>query len=386
MSLSTVTAREGHTTVVSHFDVHGVCAGVLAAKRFGASEIICNYPATSPEQLIQTLQNLIAAAPQRLRVVIVDVPVNLKDPAGFVEGLERLAELHDILFIDHHETSLQWIQRFAKVKTVFVGTSALLMNRALLPQRPERIDEELAIIGAIGDRDPEVVEQGLLTNERREITDGLDVLVRRPNGAQQVTNRLLREPEIVLEEARHEADKIPEAELERTIGVVAVAKRAVENWGPKSLEKLAFRTGTWYAVGPEYVPRQQMWVVRAIARWDIIAKRNIPLPGEVARRLWATRSIIGHPAAPSVAATSEEEAKEMAVKLAEELNNAVSTSLRRPGVSHLVNIESVGELVAEVLMKLEQILEQQNKMYQEYLQLKREQVELLRRTQRHEYD
>jgi len=58
------------TVVVSHFDLHGVTSGVLAYKKFNAREILTNYPATSPENLISTLQNHVAAAPQRLETPI----------------------------------------------------------------------------------------------------------------------------------------------------------------------------------------------------------------------------------------------------------------------------------------------------------------------------
>ena len=35
---------EKPTVIVSHFDVHGVCAGYLATKAFNAGEVYANFP------------------------------------------------------------------------------------------------------------------------------------------------------------------------------------------------------------------------------------------------------------------------------------------------------------------------------------------------------
>jgi hypothetical protein len=119
--------------------------------------------------------------------------------------------------------------------------------------------------------------------------------------------------------------------------------------------------------------------VRAIIRWDIQARlSHLPLPGIVARQIWSTRNIIGHPAAPSVAATSEDEAREMALAWARALADAATKSAA-PKVTTLISESAVGEVLVEVLQRLEQILEEQRRMYSEYLELKRRQVELLQR-------
>jgi hypothetical protein len=119
---------------------------------------------------------------------------------------------------------------------------------------------------------------------------------------------------------------------------------------------------------------------------------NLPTPGTIAKRLWPTRNIIGHPAAPSVAATSESEAQEMALTWARALADEVSR-FGSPSVMRFINEYEVGKVLAEVLVKLEQIMERQaqvmerqERMYQEYLELKRRQVELLERGERRAAD
>jgi hypothetical protein len=370
------------TVVVAHHDVHGVAAGYLAARAFGAVEAYANYPQTAPENVVQTLQNLYAAAPTALRIVLVDIPVDLKNPAGFVRGLEDLALRHEVLYFDHHESSVQFLHMFQRVKAVFLGPSALTLNNYLLSRipSPTDLDRTVALVGAVGDRDPEVVRGGLYTAELQRLADGLDVMVRERDGALRVVRALLQNPESVLSEARARADQIPAAQHGQRVGPVVVAEGQLPPmWGPKALEKLAFSSAAWYAVGWGVDERTRTPVVRAIIRWDVQAKMPyLPLPGNVARQLWPTRNVIGHPAAPSVAATSEQEAREMALQWARALAEQALKSAA-PQAATFISETKVGEMIAEVLHRLEQLIELQTKMYSEYLDLKRRQVELLQR-------
>jgi hypothetical protein len=90
------------------------------------------------------------------------------------------------------------------------------------------------------------------------------------------------------------------------------------------------------------------------------------------------RQTIGHDDAFSIRAMDLNDARQ----LADQLFNHLETLT--PKVTHLVNDANVAEAVRadfnSIMQMLVRILEQQNKMYQEYLELKRQQVELLRRT------
>jgi hypothetical protein len=371
------------TVVVGHFDVHGISAAYLAARAFNAVDAFANYPATSPETLVQTLQNLFAAAPSRLRIIVVDIPVNLKDPTSFIQGLENLALRHEVLFFDHHESSVPYLPMFQRVRTFYVGPSALQMNMLLYNMIPEKtdIDRLVALVGAIGDRDVEVVKQGLFSQDLQTVSDGFDVMVRERDGALNTLKALLANPMEVINSARARAAQIPSAQLETRIGPVAVASGQLPpQWGPKALEKLAFSVNAYYAVGYGYDERNKTWNVRAIIRWDEEARKPyLPKPGAVARSLWPTRSIIGHPSAPSVAAATETEAREMALAWARAIADAVTKSTA-PTVASLISESRVGEMLAEILYNIERILEEQKKMYSEYLELKKQQVELLKQT------
>jgi hypothetical protein len=331
--------------------------------------------------LITTLQNLFAAAPSRLRIVVVDIPVNLKDPASFVQGLENVALRHEVIFIDHHESSLPYLTQFNRVKALFVGTSALQMNLALVNMIPNASDTDrmLAVVGAIGDRDPEVITRQMWTKDLQDVSDGFDVLVRERDGALRVAKALLTNPVEVISEARARAAQIPTVTSETRIGPVVVAAGELPvGWGPKALERLAFSAGAWYAVGAGVDERTKQPLVRAIIRWDIVARMShLPMPGAIAKQLWPTRNVIGHPAAPSIAASTLEEAREMARTLARALAEA-ATKGAAPQVATLISESKVGEALVEILQRLEQILDSMNRMYSEYLDLKRQQVELLR--------
>jgi len=72
-----------------------------------------------------------------------------------------------------------------------------------------------------------------------------------------------------------------------------------------------------------------------------------------------------------------------ATQLADRIFNELE--LLTPRTTHLINERAVANAVradfATILTKLTQILENQTKMYQEYLELKKQQVELLRQLQ-----
>jgi len=368
-----VPLAERPIVVVTHFDVHGALTGALAALKFNASEIHCKFPDTGPEKLIDYLRNLIAAAPSQLQVYIIDIPVNLKAPTSFVQGLEELAMRHEVLYYDHHESSLQFLQQFNRVKTVYVGPSAYDLTKQFVPDNSP-VWESIARIAAIGDRDPAIIQRGLWDRELQSAADGFDVLVRR--NPRDVIDMIISNPSEAIRRAIEEAGNIPAANLGEKIGPVAIAGAPLpEGWGPKALEKLAFNENAYYALGIEYVTRQQQWICRAIVRWDVIAKNpQLPLPGHVAREMFPTRNVIGHPAAPSIAATSQSDAEQIMVRLARELADRTFGSIS-PRMQRFISEYEVGRVLTEILMEM-------RNMYREYLDLKKKQVELLEEMRR----
>ncbi|MHA1595650.1 MAG: hypothetical protein ACTSXX_13100 [Candidatus Baldrarchaeia archaeon] len=359
--------------IVSHFDVHGSLTAALASVKFSANEIHCRFPDTGPENVVDYLRNLIAAAPSQLQVYVIDIPVNLKAPASFVQGLEELAMRHEIIYYDHHESSLQFLNQFQRVKAIYIGPSAYDLTRQFLPDNSS-VWENIAIIAAIGDRDPAIIQRGLWSQELQNAADGFDVLVRRD--PREVINMVISDPSGAIQQAIQQAQNLPVAGSGEKIGVVSIAGSPLpEGWGPKALERLAFRENSFYAVGIEYVSRLRQWICRVIARWDVVARNpQLPLPGHVAKELFPTRNVIGHPSAPSIAATSADDAREIAYRIARELADRAFGPVS-PRMQRFINEYEVGRVLTEILMEM-------RNMYREYLDLKKKQVELLEEMRR----
>jgi len=90
------------------------------------------------------------------------------------------------------------------------------------------------------------------------------------------------------------------------------------------------------------------------------------------------RTTIGHDDAFSIRALDINDARTLAERIFNELEAI------QPRTVHLVSEAMVAEAIRydfnTILQRLTQVLETQQKMYQEYLELKRRQVELLERT------
>lgn len=358
--------RDVKNVVVCHYDVHGVVCGTLLYHQLNAAEAFTGFPECSPEQVVSTIQNRYAAAPTKLRISLIDIPIDLKNPVAFCDGLNDFSKLHFVVYYDHHETSLPHLKFLRKaIRTYFIGPSAYQLCKYVMPESGEPW-ETLAIVGAVGDRDSSIASK--IDEDIRLYADGLDVMVRQ--NANMVLQNLIADSERTLEEAKTRGAEIPTAPLEQTIGLVVVARGQLPaQWGPKSLEKLAFQENTDFATGYQFDERNNIWIVRAIVRWDRALNYQFT-PRDIAAKLWPTRSIIGHPAAPTVAANSEAEAAEMAAQWAKAISDEVGVTITR------MDPQTV---MAQVLLSLHQILQRQEQQYKEYLELKKRQVELLER-------
>jgi hypothetical protein len=263
------------------------------------------------------------------------------DAAGPVRGCAAAAaDRHEVVYIDHHEQSRRYVARFKGVKGLYVGPSALEMSLALVEKlrEPSTIDYGLAVIGALGDRDPEVLrrlsamravldfesalmEKGLKL-DTLDIAEGLDFLVRERGGARRVAEMLLDDPMVAFKLAVEKLGQVPVPPLKKRVGVVAVAGGELPSrWAAKSLSLLAAQSGCWYAIGYYRGRGGERPVVRAVQRWDLASVFPvIPTPEECLPAKYRTRSRIGHRTAPVVVASSVEEAERLVEEWAESLN------------------------------------------------------------------
>ena len=338
------------TAIVCHFDGHGVTAGCLLARKLNIplTNIFSKFPVTGPDGFANILDNY--ALENYNHIYVIDIPINLKDPASFIATFHKIFhafrlknpnEKLYLFYIDHHETSVPFIFNLPLfVRPIFVQT-AYLLNK--LCAKDSEVDKKLAIIGAICDRDESVIP--LVTNELQEIALGIDVLVR-----ENIDLAINLCYEGKLDELKKYAKKVPEVTKYTTYNNVVLAEeKLVPAWGPKSLEQLALKTNTIYAIGVSFMPNLNQWIVRAIKLWT---KTNFPSVKELISDLDAVkgRRILGHPNAPTIACTSEQDAFELARKIAEYLDKRISV---RTAVDDKIKTMSSDELE-----KLIQLLKQ----------------------------
>lgn len=248
--------------------------------------------------------------------------------------------------------------------------------------------QELAYLTAIGDRDPKILN--ILGRERLmyyyEIGNGIDVIIREissrddPARYDALARMLATNRTIVFQEALQKADQIPTINnytLERPI--VISNEVLSPGWGPKSLEKLALSVDVPYALGVSLDPRQNVYVIRAITLWTKLSTVK-PIGELLAPRLQQLGyTFYGPPAA--IVIRTETKTPEESIRIAEQLAHYVTGEMYVPKTVHLINEETVAHNLHQdfnyILTKLTEILETQKKMYEEYLSLKRKQVELL---------
>ena len=308
--------------IIAHFDGHGVVAAVLAARKYNAprENILIQFPITGPGDFHKLPDffdgRILYSATSYL---FLDIAANIKDPKMFTDTFHKIyhnskrlnQSFVKMTYIDHHETTLEFLDAFPGfVRFVFVP-SALKLNQLFVESKR---DEVLAILGAVSDRDKSVLESELFVNNAErflKLAAGLDVMVRRD--IDEAVNVLFKGD---FETLKRAANEIPEPKYdnaEEFDTVILYNEQLTENWGPKQLELLASRYNKEFAVGYEYVSREDQWIVRAITFWLSNAE-------PVKNFIETNRTVIGHPAAPSIAAVDERDAQKLAREIAEKIN------------------------------------------------------------------
>jgi hypothetical protein len=379
--------------IIAHFDGHGVATCASRARSLGvpSERVYSKYPITGPEQLPNYIDTYFPTLVQ-YDVEIVDVPINLRDPRAFISAVNRLASNTAVTLYDHHKTDYQFVTQI--LARVVVFGSGVEMAEALSDER----NRTLAYIGVVADRDNSILTRVSREEVERELlplANRLDVLVRQD--AEAVLKTLVTEPDPIAYIRSANVQYPPEA-LSRQVTIVRRGLNTVlvdmtqlpqqaSAWSWKIMEQVAIQYSADYVVAVstaldrqtnQYVP-----VVQVIRYW--LSSRPSPRP-QVSQPLYG-RTTIGHDDAFSVRALDASDARALAERLFNELESLT------PRTVHLVSDSRVAEAVRAdfnaILQRLAQILELQSKMYAEYLELKRKQVELLERasnSQRVRYD
>jgi hypothetical protein len=367
--------------IVGHFDAHGVATTGARARSLGisADRVYAKFPTTGPEQLPNYIDTYFPTLINH-DVEIVDIPVNLRDPRSYISAINRLAGNTTVTLYDHHKTDYQFATQILARMIVF--GSGVEMAEALVNQDNLR----LAYIGVVADRDSSILTRMTRDEVERELlplANRLDVLVRQD--AEVVLKTLVTEPDPIAYIRNANVQYSPE-HLVKQIQVVkrglntilvdltVIPAQQISAWSWKVMEQVALNNAVDYVVAiSQALDRQtntMVPVVQVIRYW--LSQRPSPRP-QLAPVLG--RTTIGHDDAFSVRALDLNDARSLAERLFNELE------LLTPRTIYLINESRVAEAVRQdfntIMQRLTQIIELQTKLYQEYLELKRRQVQLL---------
>jgi hypothetical protein len=371
--------------IIGHFDGHGVATAASRARTIGApaERVYSKFPVTGPEQLPNYIDTYFPTLLQH-DVEIIDIPVNLRNPKQYIDAINRLATNTPVTLYDHHKTDYQFATQILGRMIVF--GSGIEMAEVLSDER----NRMLAYVGVTADRDSSIITRVSRDEVERELlplANRLDVLVRQDAEA---TVKALVSAVDPLEYIRGSNAQYPPESLVRQVGVVrrglntilvdltTVPAQQISAWSWKTMEQVALSYNTDYvvAVAESFDRQTNSYVptVLVIKYW--LSDKPSPRPQ---LQPVLGRTTVGHDDAFSVRALDKNDAIQLADRTFNELE------LLTPRTTHLINERVVASAVrtdfATILTKLTQILESQSKMYQEYLELKKQQVELLRQLQ-----
>ena len=390
----TVTQSQSMTKpriLVAHFDGHGICsAAALIRAGLRVDRVICIYdrtggPQTHAEGIEGICEHFI---PPGSEVIIIDIPVNVKNPQSFINALAGLRSKEcDVYYFDHHETSLPYMLQLLRhgIFAVYTGPGAydlvVITNAMIGSGKLDEIADQLAIIGAICDRSSDVIKYGKWSATLQEYADALDVMIRNMSAGGKadysqlildLANRGLNAIDINL------AKQIPVPNTyESYKDAVLALEQLHPAWGPKSLEKLAIKCSKRYAVGVSYDQRNKVYVVRAIILWtEKAANPQLPSPGPALSEIVRSRglTIYGHPDAPVIGSFTDFNA---ALEFAREIARILGEVRYVSRVSHLIEERTVAEAVSSDFAKILEYLERIAKALETGAEAKQKQVELL---------
>jgi hypothetical protein len=371
--------------IVAHFDSHGVSTATSRARSIGvpAEKVYAKFPVTGPEQLSSFIDTYFPTLIQH-DIEIIDIPVNLRNPKQFIDAINRLAANTSVTMFDHHKTDYPYVTQLL-CRVVLFG-SGVEMAEVLSDDR----NRTLAYVGVVADRDPSIlsrVSRDEVEKELLPLANRLDVLVRQDAEATVKTLVSTTDP---IDYIRSSNTQYPPESLARQVNVVkrglntilvdltTLPAQQISAWSWKTMEQVALSYNADYvvAVAESFDRQTNSYVptVLVIKYW--LSTRPSPRP-TLAPVLG--RTTVGHDDAFSVRAIDAGDARSLAERMFNELE------LLSPRTTHLINEASVANAIRAdynaIMVRLTQILETQTKMYQEYLELKKQQVELLRQLQ-----
>jgi RecJ-like exonuclease len=135
------------TTILTHADPDGICAGAIALSKFPGSDVFFTRPTSFYSDLLHT---------DSKRLVITDIAITKQDAPRIVELLRKRKEAGDeIFYFDHHIIPKSISKsRVKKAVNVYVHSRNASASELVYRHYMDEIPRErvwLAIYGAIGD-------------------------------------------------------------------------------------------------------------------------------------------------------------------------------------------------------------------------------------------
>lgn len=407
------------TIIIHDTDLHGVSCGINALYTlkdvynnvtvYSHFSLNANEPSTTPQGLVSVIETLGFA-----HLIILDIPIDIRNPKRYIDSLISHNQFKGrVLWLDHHGHS-QWVSELNKagVTAIVYGTSYdLSLSVPRMYGKVDSFTEKWALVGALADFDVSIADKVSKDLEESvcEYLDQVykfrrDVLLNHlklkyTNVAIDITKGnvgflsyaiAINQIEVndVLEVARELGTPLSISNYNIIGNVVYTTALPQMGLQWKTAWKLCMLTGCKVAIVPAYNPRTKQFAL-IIAKYWRSEPEIAQIIEEFIQREFAGRQIVGHVGARSISLMSESEIQRIP-EIARKLNEYIESKIYTPKSTRLINEQTVARALHQdfslILQKLTEILEEQRKMYEEYLKLKKRQVELLEETRRHEYD
>jgi len=381
------------TKVVGGYDVHGVTTSVSIARALGIplEDLIIKFPDTSPELLPKLLYSLNLF---NEKVYIIDIAINVKNPNEFINTIKVVADNNMLVFLDHHETNYKYLHLIPQNIRFLQFNSASTMAKAIAESFNIKDDMEMLIVGIIGDRDESIRElisvESIEFNRLYNIANTLDILVRK--NLQATVEGLYREGLNYVEKLMNVEAYPPSQIADQLVSMNKVTKydnilvvdvtnlqQAMTQWLWKTYDELLRRYNADYLIGIAKVLDRQINqyvdAVFVVQYW----LSELTTPKQLLSNLIANRKVIGHDRAFSISASSPQDAQKLAMDVLNVLQSSYSVTASYIPASTVAkaiqhDFRAILEKQTEILQTLTQILDEQRKNYEKYLELKERQV------------
>ncbi len=371
-------------TLIGGYDGHGslTTLAIARALKVPSSNVIIippNPKEKQPGTSSEGLPSILATLPvQGGDIIIVDIPINIKDPESFINSIGRIAKYRRVTLIDHHETNMKYLSSLPPNVRLLQFSDTVAMAGAVEGMFGiSPLDREMLMIGAVCDRDPAVQKYGMLIDQLYPLANTWDYLIRN-NMLVHVKQVYERGTDYIKEMAKsvvYPPVSISQmARIERAGGsTIAIAdiyqlpRDTVQGWQWKTFDYIAYANRLDYVVGiAESFDRQSksyipvLYVIKYF-----LSKLRAPRPLIEAKMMLGDREVVGHNDGFTVACRSYDDCLMLARNVAETLKYNISSVEQLVSGSVVAeDYHNIFDAVVSILKKISELTEKQNQIYE----------------------